>query len=190
MLARSGIESPVAAVVLDLRGFDTLLETAVLFSAVLAVWCLGVIRFRRPPWPVDPVLASLARVLTALLFLVAAHLLGVGLHGPGGGFQAGAVLGAAGVLWTLADRRAIRLGEHRAARVGLALGLGLFLVAGILPTLAGRPLLTHQSGNGALWAVALEGAIAISVGLTLTALFMGGLAELPEEPDPSTEIRA
>ena len=177
----SGIDSPVAVVLLDLRGYDTLLETAVLFTAVLAVWCLGVIRFRRPPWPVDPVLASLARVVTALLVLVAAYLLQLGLHGPGGGFQAGAVLAAAGVLWTLADRRALRLGESRLARIGLTLGLGAFLVAAVIPMLAGRPFLTYAAGSAPAWAWVLETFIAVSVGLTLTALFMGGLSEIAED---------
>jgi multisubunit Na+/H+ antiporter MnhB subunit len=177
---RSGIESDVAAVLLDFRGYDTLLEMSVLLTAVLAVWCLGVIRFRRPPWPVDPVLSSLARILAPFLLLVAAWLLQAGLHGPGGGFQAGAILGAAGVLWTLADRRALRLGERRSARLGLVLGLGTFAVGAFLPTLAGRPLLTWAPGTAPAWAWGIELAIAVSVGLTLTALFMGGLAEVPE----------
>lgn len=180
LLPRSGIESEVAAVLLAFRGYDTLLEMAVLLTAVLAVWCLGVIRFRRPPWPVDPVLASLARVLVPLLLLIAAWLLEAGLHGPGGGFQAGAILGAAGVLWTLADRRALRLGERRSARLGLVLGLGTFAVGAFLPTLSGHPLLTWPAEAAPVWAWAIELAIALSVGLTLTALFMGGLAEVPE----------
>jgi multisubunit Na+/H+ antiporter MnhB subunit len=178
----SGIESGVAAVVLDFRAYDTLLEMAVLFAAVLAVWCLGTIRFRTPPWPTDPVLSSLSRTLSPFLILVAGYLLQAGLHGPGGGFQAGAVLGAAGVLWTLADRRALRLGEGGAARTGLTVGLGSLIVAALIPTLAGRPLLTYARGTAPGWAWVIELCIAISVGLTLTALFMGGLAEAPEEP--------
>ena len=177
----SGIESEVAVVLLDFRGYDTLLEMAVLFAAVLAVWALGIIRFRSPPWPLDPVLASLSRVLGPLFLLIAVYLLQAGLHGAGGGFQAGAILGAGGVLWTLADRRALRLGERRSARVGLVFGVGLFAVASLLPTLAGRPLLTYTPGTAPTWAWLLETAIAVSVGLTLTALFMGGLAEAPEE---------
>jgi multisubunit Na+/H+ antiporter MnhB subunit len=182
--SRSGIESEVAAVLLDFRGYDTLLEMAVLFAAVLAIWGLGVIRFRSPPWPVDPVLASLSRMLVPPLILIAAYLLQAGMEGPGGGFQAGAILGAAGVLWTLADRRALRLGERRWARIGLVFGVGLFAVAALVPTLGARPLLAYASGAAPRWAWALELAIAASVGLTLTALFMGGLAEAPEEDEP------
>jgi len=186
LLPQSGIESEVAAVLLDFRAYDTLLEMAVLLTAVLAIWCLGVIRFRRSPWRVDPVLASLARALVPFLLLIAAWLLQAGLHGPGGAFQAGAILGAAGVLWTLADRRALRLGERRSARVGLVLGLGTFAIGAFLPTLVGRPLLTWAPGSAPAWAWGIELAIAVSVGLSLTALFMGGLAEVPhiDEEEP------
>ncbi|MEZ4415688.1 MAG: hydrogenase subunit MbhD domain-containing protein [Gemmatimonadota bacterium] len=178
---RSGIESAVTAVLLDLRGYDTLLETSVLFAAVLAVWGLGIVRTRPAHWPGDPVLGSVSHFLLPLLLLVAAHLLGAGLHGPGGGFQSGALLGAAGVLWTLTDRRALRLGERRRTRWGVAAGLGALLAACAWPLLRGRAPLEYAAGTAAAWGLFIEACIAVSVGLTLTALFIGGLAELPEE---------
>jgi multisubunit Na+/H+ antiporter MnhB subunit len=179
LLAESGIESEVAAVLLDVRGYDTLLEMAVLFVALLAVWCLGVVRFRRPPWPDDPVLTSLAGLMVPILLLLAAHLLAAGLHEAGGGFQAGAVLAAGGVLWTLADRRALRLGVRPWARIGLVAGLVGMVAAAAAPTFAGRPPLDQPAETASTRGFLLELGIAVSVGLTLTALFAGGLAERP-----------
>ena len=40
-LAQSGTENPITAVLLNFRGYDTLLEMAVLTSALMGVWALG-----------------------------------------------------------------------------------------------------------------------------------------------------
>ena len=98
------MRNPVTAVLLNFRGYDTLLEMVVLLVALLGVWALGG-RSLRPEAAPGPVLDTLVRLLVPVLILVAAYLLWVGAHAPGGAFQAGSVLGAAGVLLLLAGWR-------------------------------------------------------------------------------------
>ena len=92
-IAVSGVSNPVTPVLLNFRGYDTLLEMVVLLLALLGVWSLGGAALRRQAAPV-PVLDTLARLLVPVL-LVAAYLLCVGAHSLGGAFQAGSLLGAA-----------------------------------------------------------------------------------------------
>ena len=106
-LDKSGVTNPVTAVLLNFRGHDTLLEMVVLLLALLGVQSLGAqpaVRTESHPGP-GPVLDALTRLLVPVLVLVAAYFLWIGAHAPGGAFQAGAVLGAAGVLWILTSER-------------------------------------------------------------------------------------
>jgi len=103
-LKNSGVSNPVTAVLLNFRGYDTLLEMGVLLLALLGVWSLGGVPEQRESSP-GPVLDMLPRLLVPVLILVAGYLLWVGAQAPGGAFQAGSVLGAAGVLLFLAGWR-------------------------------------------------------------------------------------
>ena len=98
-LATSGVSNPVTAVLLNFRAYDTLLELAVLLTAVLGIFALGP---ARPGYrSAGPVFDSLAHWLVPVLILTAGYLLWVGAHAPGGAFQAGAILAAAGVVLRL-----------------------------------------------------------------------------------------
>jgi len=103
-LKNSGVSNPVTAVLLNFRGYDTLLEMGVLLLALLGVWSFGGVPEQRESSP-GPVLDMLPRLLVPVLILISGYLLWVGAHAPGGAFQAGSVLGAAGVLLILAGWR-------------------------------------------------------------------------------------
>lgn len=172
-LEASGVSNPVTAVLLNFRGYDTLLEMVVLLVALLGVWSFGSTALHRETDP-GPVLDMLSRLLTPVLILVAAYLLWVGAHAPGGAFQAGSVLGAAGVLMLLAGWR---------LRPGLvALPLRLILVAGpvafvamaALTLLIEGNLLKYPPDHAATLILILEATATLSIGATLAALFMGG----------------
>jgi len=104
-LAATGVENPVTAVLLNFRGYDTLLETVVLLVALLAAWSVapdagwsgrpGLAEHARA----DGVLASFARLLPPLGLLAGLHLFWAGASRPGGAFQAGTILAA---VWLLA----------------------------------------------------------------------------------------
>ena len=100
----SGVSNPVTAVLLNYRAYDTFLELGVLLLALLGVWSLGCAGCQHQSSP-GPVLDSLSRLLVPILIMVSGYLLWAGAHAPGGAFQAGSVLGAAGVLLLLAGWR-------------------------------------------------------------------------------------
>jgi len=120
----TGATHPVTSVLLDFRGYDTLLEIAVLILAVLGAWAA---RGRdegapgRAPAP-GPLLTAAVRVVLPLSVVLAGVLLWIGAFMPGGAFQAGTVLGTALVLGSLSG--AVRLGRLPAWLVRALLALG------------------------------------------------------------------
>jgi multisubunit Na+/H+ antiporter MnhB subunit len=112
-LQTSGVSNPVTAVLLNFRGYDTLLELAVLLLALLGIWSLGGASLRPEAAP-GPVLDTLSRLLAPVLTLVAAYLLWA--------FQAGSVLGAVGVLLLLAGWRPAVSPAALPWRLGLVVG--------------------------------------------------------------------
>ena len=172
-LASSGVSNPVTAVLLNFRGYDTLLEMFVLLTAVLGVWSLGLAAPRETSEP-GPVLDTLVRVVTPVLILVAGYLLWVGAHAPGGAFQAGSVLGAAGVLLLLAGFQPRPFLAEWPLRLVLVAGAGAFIAMAVVTfVLEGRLLKFPPSHAGAL-ILLLEAVATLTIGVTLAALFLGG----------------
>lgn len=172
-LPSSGVDHAVTAVLLDWRSFDTLLEVMVLLVAVLVALAL---REAQPDSPdrmglANPLLRGVMSWLLPLMLLVAGYLLWAGADRPGGAFQAGAVLAAAGVLLRLAGVSLPGFERPWLLRAGLALGGAVFLTAGTLVLFAGRPFLAWpESAAGAL-ILLVEIALTISIGLALLSLF-------------------
>jgi multisubunit Na+/H+ antiporter MnhB subunit len=188
-LARSGVDNPVTGVLMSFRGYDTLLEMAVLLLAVLSARALS----SRPPTlatPASPVLDGFVRVAAPGMVLVAGYLLWVGSHAPGGAFQAGAILGAAGVLMFLGGANPLpapalgRFGAAPAAleRLLLVLGLAAFLAVGIGGVASGGTLLAYPAETAKGWILAIEATCTLSIGAVLTALFVGGRVSRGSEP--------
>lgn len=173
-LPDSGVENPVTAVLLNFRAYDTLLELAVLLLAVLGVWSLGKAAPRQLAAPPSPVLRAIARLLLPVMVLVAGYLLWVGGHAPGGAFQGGAVLGGAAVLLFLAHVALPRLAGAWVLRLGLALGLMVFLAVALGVMALGGRLLEYPGSWAGLLILGVEAAATLSIGLTLAALFAGG----------------
>lgn len=172
-LGQSGVTNPVTAVLLNFRGYDTLLEMVVLLLALLGVWALGGAAQFHEHAP-GPVLDTLARLLAPLLILVAAYLLWVGAHAPGGAFQAGSVLGAAGVLLLLAGRRPRIALMALPLRLLLIIGAMTFVAMALLTLLSEGLLLTYPVNYAGVLILVLEAAATLSIGVTLAALFVGG----------------
>jgi multisubunit Na+/H+ antiporter MnhB subunit len=172
----SGVSNPVTAVLLNFRAYDTLLEMGVLLLALLGTWSLSIVPEQRAASP-GPVLDTLSRLLLPLLILVAGYLLWVGAHAPGGAFQAGAVLGAAGVLLLLVGWYPGTRFTGLALRIALVMGIGTFIAAGIVFMLVGRRMLEYPPPFAAALIPLIEAAATLSIGITLAALFLGGRPE-------------
>lgn len=191
LIARAGVYERHAtditnAINYDYRGFDTLGEEFILFTAVLGVLLLlrreskngsgqtGVLQDRQ----------RLSRTLRAanIPAVLITSLFGfyIGLHGqltPGGGFQAGVILASALLLVYLAeDTRAFaRLTSHTAVEVIEALGAGAYAILGVAPLAFGVPFLTNIVPLGQTGDIFSSGNIAIisaCVGVEVTAAFL------------------
>ncbi len=172
-LDSSGVSNPVTAVMLNFRGYDTLLEMIVLLVALVGVWSIGSLAKSREDRP-DIVLDNLSRFLTPLLILVAAYLLWIGAHAPGGAFQAGSVLGAAGVLLLLTGWRLQAGFSALPLRLLLVAGSGTFVAMAVFTLLVEGQLLKFPIMQAGIFILLIETAATISIGITLAALFLGG----------------
>lgn len=186
-LAESGVENPVTAVLLNFRGYDTLLEVAVLLLAVVGVWAFA--RFETGIFynPTSPVLMALVRLLLPIMLVVAGYLVWIGAEAPGGAFQAGAVLGGAGVLWLLSEARQSGWRRDWLLRAGVSLGLLFFVgVAGGV-MVGGRPLLSYPPEQAKNLIILVEVAATISIALILASLFLGCRPGSLGDPLPTQE---
>lgn len=171
-LEASGVSNPVTAVLLNFRGYDTLLEMVVLLLSLLGVRSLSGGAQLRESAP-GPVLDTLSRLLTPVLILVAAYLLWVGAHAPGGAFQAGSVLGSAGVLLMLAgwcDHAGL---GTMPLRLVVVAGPVAFVSVALVTLLIEGSLLGYPLRHAGALILFLETVATVSIGLTLAALFAG-----------------
>lgn len=176
----------VNAVNYDYRGFDTLGEEFILFTAVLGVMML----LRRdqdvPAKSVgnlaDRPQLSVSLQTTIPIVLLVTILFGIyiGLHGqltPGGGFQAGVILSSALLLVYIAENTEAfkRITSHAAVEVIEAFGASAYALIGFVPLLAGLPFLTDILPLGTTGDVFSAGNISLisfCVGIEVTAAFL------------------
>lgn len=174
-LDASGVSHPVTAVLLNFRGYDTLLEIAVLLLALLGVLSAGSGESRQlaPPHPHrdPPLLPWLTRLLVPLMLLAAGYLLWAGAHRPGGAFQAGAVVAAAGVLLHLSHLVPTIGAPGFRLRAGLTFGFLVFLAVAAAVMLQGTLLQYPQAWAKAL-ILGVEAGLTLSIGLILASLFL------------------
>lgn len=173
-LAESGVSNPVTAVLLNYRGYDTLLELAVLLLAVVGVWSLREGDLSSPDIKDRPLLTSLLRLLLPMLVLAAGYLLWVGAFAPGGAFQGGALLGGALVLVILGGLASRIVQRERLLRFGLVLGVLVFAAVCALTIGMTGGLLQYPTDSAKHWILLIEFAAMISIGLTLGSLYLGG----------------
>jgi multisubunit Na+/H+ antiporter MnhB subunit len=183
-LEESGVSHPVTAVLLNFRAYDTWLEIGVLVLAAI-----GLLTVRRMTdlssvtrtAPRDVIVTWIARLLVPLMVLTAGFLLLLGTRAPGGAFQAGAVLGAAGVILRLGGYRSVTVVDRWRLRAVILLGFAVFLAvaAGVMG--GGRAMLEFPPGWAGVLILIVETTIAISIAAILTLAFTGA--------DPTTNAR-
>ncbi|MES9850639.1 MAG: hydrogenase subunit MbhD domain-containing protein [Candidatus Thiodiazotropha sp. L084R] len=175
MLEHTGVSNPVTAVLLNYRSYDTLLELAVVLTAVLGVLVVG--RERRGYQQAGLIFCGLVHWLVPLLIVTAGYLLWVGAHAPGGAFQAGATLAAAGILLRLSGNDAAGLPVGMLLRWLLVAGIALFLLVGLGVAVTGGNFLEYpQTWSGTL-ILLIESAATASIGAALVLAYRGGRPE-------------
>lgn len=147
--AEIGVPNVVTAVLASYRGFDTLGETGVVFTAGLAVALLlgfgerslsaghraGAGRQRLKEGPGKGDHHVIVRVVSKVLIpVIALYALYVQFHGelsPGGGFQAGVILAVAVILYSLVFGISAALDAVSAGFARRVAALGLMIYAGV-----------------------------------------------------------
>ncbi len=127
----TGIPNFVTAIVVSYRGFDTLGEVTVLLLATLGV--IGIL-----PWEkhekvkkAHPVLLWGIKIVFPIILLVGAYIVIHGHLTPGGGFQAGAVVASAFLLYMVSLSAHLDLEGFAFTEAIAGAGFALIGVAGI-----------------------------------------------------------
>lgn len=167
--------NPVTAVLLDFRGHDTLLEMAVLLLAFLGLGLLIAqqpLSDLNPSAPVTaPMLEPLLAIATPVLGVMALYLFQAGGDGPGGAFQAGALLGALGVLHRLTGRLHSVSETPPGVRMLLSVGLGGFVVFAVAALGWSDAPLSYPETLAYPLLLGIEFLLMISIATTLVLLF-------------------
>jgi multisubunit Na+/H+ antiporter MnhB subunit len=173
-LAESGVKNPVTAVILNFRGYDTLLEIGVLYLAALAVFMLSGLRplaFHHENRPASRVLMTLLHILIPLIIVIAFYLLWAGADAPGGAFQAGAMLAGAGILMLLGGVHLPLHADSFRLRAGYVMGFTGFLAAGLGVFSLGNRFLEFPPEHAKAIIFAVELLATLSIALILLVLF-------------------
>jgi multisubunit Na+/H+ antiporter MnhB subunit len=169
-LPATGVGNPVTAVLILFRGYDTLLEMLVLLVAWLGIKVTQPLARPQAPHARAPMLDALLAAAIPTTLLIGGYLLHAGGHAPGGAFQAGAVLAAAGVLLALSGRLQTLHEPLPLQRLLLIAGIAVFAGFGLAGLASGQAPMTVAAG----WPVYLiEGALTLSIALSLLLLFLG-----------------
>lgn len=188
-LEASGVGNPVTAVLLSFRGYDTLLEVAVLLAALAGVWSLvphgagtPTGRARPQPGPAEPALTGFARLAGPVGVLVAAYLFWTGAEAPGGAFQAATVLAATVLLLRFAGLvGAPPVAGHgpggTAVRLLSVMGFATFLGVGLAGLATTGTFLGYPPGAAKALILAIEATLTVSLAAVLLLLVLG----LPED---------
>jgi multisubunit Na+/H+ antiporter MnhB subunit len=176
----SGVENPVTAVLLNFRGYDTLLEIAVLLLAAVGVLSLAPTAVASPETALRRIQIVLLRLLPFIV-VVSAYLLWIGKYAPGGAFQAGAVLAAGGVLLVTSAVRFNHIGI-KSIPIGLSIGLLTFLAVALATMIGGGKFLQYPLPWASALILIIEAAATISIAVILTILYLG---RKPDGGNPS-----
>lgn len=176
LLAGHVMSNPVTAVLLDFRGYDTLLEMVVLLLALVGIRILNLQERLNDLYPADaprsPLIEPFTAVIVPAALMVSAYLYWAGSSRPGGAFQAGALLGAVGILLRLSGGLLPSQRQHPLLQFVVVLGVlvfSLFALSGLM--WSEHPMAFPTTGRYYLMVV-IEGCLTLSIGITLVLLFV------------------
>ena len=196
--AEIGIPNMVTSVLASYRGYDTMGEVIVIFTALVGVLSLLGVREHREN-PVHrtgerhsrpyPVLQVMALLLIPFILVFALYVQFHGDFGPGGGFQAGVIFAAAIILYTLTFGLddATALLPVKLIRMLAAAGVLLYGGTGVVSMLLGGnyldyDVLAHDPVDGQHYGILLiELGVGITVSTVMIAIFLA-LVSRAERP--------
>ncbi len=189
-LAETGAVNAVAGMISAYRGFDTLGEAHVLFTAVAAVMILleeGFSERRRRAeqreerlcdLSRDPVVHQIVRLLVPAILLFGIYVILNGHLSPGGGFSGGAILGAGLILHALGcgferTERLVNEKVYGSVKVTALLLYALMMLYFIFTGANGIPSIVPLGTPGAILSAGLILPINIVVGMEVACTMYG-----------------
>jgi multisubunit Na+/H+ antiporter MnhB subunit len=192
-MGESGVDNPVAAVLLNFRAWDTLLEVGVLVLAVLGAFSLKPTVWRTvgqvPALAESIVLGALGRLLVPAMLLAGPYLLWAGTKTAGGAFQGAAVVAAAGVLLLIAGMARPEALNRPLVRVVAVGGFAVFLAVGLLVMPFGFAFLDYPPHLAYGLVFGIEAALTVSIGAILALLYAGAAEAPPDTGGPNEGAR-
>lgn len=175
-----GIPNMVTSVLASYRGYDTLGEVTVIFTAGVGVMLLlgaGFSkRFSQVGMQQHLVLHLVTKMIIPMILLFALYVQFHGDYGPGGGFQAGVIFAAAFILYALVFGldKACTVAPPQILRILIAAGVLLYGGVGIATLFAGGNyldynVLAHDPVHGQHIGIML---IELGVGTTVAAVMI------------------
>ncbi|WP_434581202.1 hypothetical protein MLC52_02770 [Sulfurimonas sp. NW15] len=180
-MQNSGVSNPVTAVLMNFRAYDTLLEMAVLFIALLGVYSLDSSAREAKSLLKSPVLKRLGGIFVPVLLLLSAYILWIGAQAPGGAFQAGSILSATGILIFLSGWKLDLSYKNFFVRLLASTGLLAFVLVSAITLLFSDTLLEFSATEASYFIFILEAAATVSIAITLFNLFFTIFAQPKEE---------
>jgi multicomponent Na+:H+ antiporter subunit B len=184
------VTNVVTATTFDYRGFDTLGEEFILFSAALGVALLLRDVREGEERPQVGVLNEAVRLvgvaLVPVLLVIGLFIVAHGMITPGGGFQGGVVLAAAfALVWLAGEYRAFRrLTPPHGVDLVKGTGAGSYVVVGIAALLLGHAFLRNIGPLGTAGTLASGGSMLVlnlATALEVSAAFVLIFTEFIEE---------
>lgn len=180
-----GVPNIVTSVLASYRGFDTLGEVVVIFTAGIGVMALLLVSRRTKEEsqklvPADMrqqiILRVVAKMMLPLILLFALYVQFHGDFGPGGGFQAGVIFAAGIILYTMLFGLGVTQRVFKPELIALLTACGVLLYAGVgvvCMLLGGNFLdynvLSHDPVHGQHLGILL---IELGVGITVAAVMI------------------
>lgn len=163
------IPSIVAAILASYRGYDTLLETLVVLIGGLSVL---LVTEQSTPTQVshDLLITKLTRFMFPIIFIFALYLQIHGEISPGGGFQAGAIIAIAFILYAMSfgDETLLKLLSLKKLKNIAVSGVGLYFIAGLYGLLDGLEFLNYNAFSNNKELSQKIGIITVELGVGIT----------------------
>jgi multicomponent Na+:H+ antiporter subunit B len=182
----TGAINIVTSVVVGYRGFDTLGEVTVLFTAAIGLGAvIGIYRKKKVNRKVEPaslVVNTGCRFLFPIVLLVGTYIFIHGHLTPGGGFQGGAIIASAFLLMYLGCKGK-RINENVSKVVEVMGGLA-FIILGIVGLIIGKDFLYNFLPHGepaALMSAGIIPIIYMAIGLKVGSELAGIIDNLIEK---------
>jgi multicomponent Na+:H+ antiporter subunit B len=180
------VPNVVTSTLADYRGYDTLGETTVIFTAGIGVLILlqGRLREKDPEMLVgsmheETIPRVVIKLILPFILLFGLYVFYHGESGPGGGFQAGVIVAAGVILYGLIHglSAARRIAPMRLLEIMIPLGVFIYGSVGILGLVFGGNYLdyfvldkdpVHGQERGIFW---VETGVVVTVAGTMTAIY-------------------